>query len=125
MFQLTAVLKFLKFTFMGTSRLFLSFYSNLNNMKFITLPKVLYILCISQIHYAFLNYFVISVVEIMESSKILLIIGFALTICAIFFQLIGLASPYWLFFNNEGIIFYGGLWKWCSNILTPSTIFCT
>ena len=53
----------------------------------------------------------------MEGSKFLLI-GLVLTICAVIFQLIGLASPYWISFefeyNGAAVTGYTGLWKYCS-----------
>lgn len=53
----------------------------------------------------------------MEASKFILI-GLVLTLCAFVFQLIGLASPYWIFIEFLGMETYAdvGLWKACSTI---------
>ncbi|XP_052715822.1 lens fiber membrane intrinsic protein-like [Crassostrea angulata] len=48
----------------------------------------------------------------MDASKFILI-GLVLTICAFIFQLIGLASPYWIFAESDGDKAYSGLWKFC------------
>nr|XP_022345484.1 uncharacterized protein LOC111138023 [Crassostrea virginica] len=60
----------------------------------------------------------------MEGSKFLLI-GFVLTICAVIFQLIGLASPYWISFEFElaGAAYsvYTGLWKYCTVVQEITT----
>ncbi|XP_052687233.1 uncharacterized protein LOC128166221 [Crassostrea angulata] len=51
----------------------------------------------------------------MEASKILLT-GFVLIICAFICQLIGLASPYWISFENLGMKEHIGLWKFCAKV---------
>ena len=60
----------------------------------------------------------------MEGSKFLLI-GLVLTICAVIFQLIGLASPYWISFESElvGAAYsvYTGLWKYCTVVQEITT----
>lgn len=48
----------------------------------------------------------------MDASKFILI-GLVLTICAFIFQIIGLASPYWIFIESGGNKAYSGLWKSC------------
>lgn len=48
----------------------------------------------------------------MEASKFVLI-GLVLTICAFICQLIGLASPYWIYIDHGVTKAYGGLWKSC------------
>ncbi|XP_061180367.1 uncharacterized protein LOC133188904 [Saccostrea echinata] len=58
----------------------------------------------------------------MESSKSLLI-ALLLTICAVIFQLIGLASPYWIFLDLKIAKANAGLWKACTEtVLTGNTI---
>lgn len=49
----------------------------------------------------------------MDASKFILI-GLVLTICAFIFQVIGLASPYWIFAESGGNKVYSGLWKSCA-----------
>ena len=60
----------------------------------------------------------------MEGSKFLLI-GLVLTICAVIFQLIGLASPYWISVDYEiaGVAYstYTGLWKHCTKAVEITT----
>lgn len=53
----------------------------------------------------------------MEGSK-LLIVGLVLAICALIFQLIGLASPYWITSELISWKINFGLWKYCFQILT-------
>lgn len=48
----------------------------------------------------------------MEASKFVLI-GLVLTICAFICQLIGLASPYWIYADYGERKVYSGLWKVC------------
>eukprot|EP00105_Crassostrea_gigas_P009669 XP_011424717.1 PREDICTED: uncharacterized protein LOC105326403 [Crassostrea gigas] len=48
----------------------------------------------------------------MDASKFILI-GLVLTIGAFIFQLIGLATPYWIFAESDGDKVYSGLWKTC------------
>lgn len=48
----------------------------------------------------------------MEASKFVLI-GLVLTICAFICQVIGLASPYWIYIALGETKAYGGLWKSC------------
>lgn len=61
----------------------------------------------------------------MESSK-LPKVGLALTIFAVIFQVIGLASPYWFAQNTDlGVIklkIHAGLWKCCKG--TDDNIKC-
>ena len=56
----------------------------------------------------------------MEGSKFL-IIGLVLAICAFIFQVIGLASPYWIVAPFLKMNF--GLWEYClqSSILSDTT----
>lgn len=49
----------------------------------------------------------------MEASKLLLT-GLVLLICAVIFQLIGLASPYWISTEILGLKAHSGLWKYCA-----------
>lgn len=60
----------------------------------------------------------------MEGSKFLWI-GLVLTICAVIFQLIGLASPYWISADYEivGVAYssYTGLWKQCTVVKEITT----
>lgn len=58
------------------------------------------------------NFFFSSVLNKMDVSKFILI-GLVLTICAFIFQVIGLASPYWIFAESGGNKAYSGLWKSC------------
>lgn len=48
----------------------------------------------------------------MDASKFILI-GLVLTICGFIFQVVGLASPYWIFVEFGGNKAYSGLWKSC------------
>lgn len=61
--------------------------------------------------------------EKMEGSKFL-IVGLVLAICAFIFQLIGLASPYWIVAEITSLKMNFGLWKYCfqSPILSHTTI---
>lgn len=49
----------------------------------------------------------------LEASKLLLT-GLVLLICAVIFQLIGLASPYWISIEILGLKAHSGLWKYCA-----------
>lgn len=51
----------------------------------------------------------------MEASKFLLS-GISLTVCALIFQLVGLASPNWITTNVEGVKIQVGLWKLCAKV---------
>uniref|UniRef100_K1PV72 Uncharacterized protein n=1 Tax=Magallana gigas TaxID=29159 RepID=K1PV72_MAGGI len=53
-----------------------------------------------------------TVLNKMDASKFILI-GLVLTIGAFIFQLIGLATPYWIFAESDGDKVYSGLWKTC------------
>lgn len=47
----------------------------------------------------------------------MLIVALVLTICALVFQIIGLASPYWISYKGIGSAnTYSGLWKTCTEI---------
>ena len=60
----------------------------------------------------------------MEISKFLLA-GLVLIICAVIFQLIGLASPYWITFNVGSLAeVYMGLWKYCTEIIQLKVSTC-
>lgn len=61
--------------------------------------------------------------EKMEGSKFL-IVGLVLAICAFIFQIIGLASPYWIVAEITSLKMNFGLWKYCfeSPILSHTTI---
>lgn len=50
-------------------------------------------------------------------APMMLIVALVLTICALVFQIIGLASPYWMYmeFGTVGK-FYSGLWKECTEL---------
>ncbi|XP_078321559.1 epithelial membrane protein 3-like [Crassostrea virginica] len=57
----------------------------------------------------------------MEFSKFLLA-GLVLTSCAVIFQVIGLASPYWTTLDFGSSEDYMGLWKYCTkNVQTKVT----
>lgn len=49
----------------------------------------------------------------MEASKLILF-GLLLTVCALIFQLAGLASPNWITTHVEGVKLQVGLWKLCA-----------
>lgn len=51
----------------------------------------------------------------MEASKFLLS-GSLLTVCALIFQLVGLASPNWITTNVRGVKIQIGLWKLCGKV---------
>ena len=59
----------------------------------------------------------------MEGSKFL-IVGLVLAICAFIFQVIGLASPYWIVTETPFLKMNFGLWEYClqSPILSHTTI---
>ncbi|XP_078320945.1 epithelial membrane protein 1-like [Crassostrea virginica] len=60
----------------------------------------------------------------MEISKFLLA-GLVLISCAVIFQLIGLASPYWITFNVGSLVeVYMGLWKYCTEIIQLKVSTC-
>lgn len=59
----------------------------------------------------------------MDLSKFMLV-GLVLTICALIFQVIGLASPYWIFAEFGGNKAYSGLWKSCSYTKVFDTTVC-
>lgn len=69
------------------------------------------------------NFFSSSVLYIMDVSKFMLV-GLVLTICALIFQVIGLASPYWIFAEFGGNKAYSGLWKSCSYTKVLDTTVC-
>lgn len=49
----------------------------------------------------------------MEASKLILS-GLLLTVCALIFQLVGLASPNWITTHVEEVKLQVGLWKLCA-----------
>eukprot|EP00105_Crassostrea_gigas_P029614 XP_011451605.1 PREDICTED: uncharacterized protein LOC105345225 [Crassostrea gigas] len=51
----------------------------------------------------------------MEASKFLLS-GLLLTVCALIFQLVGLASPNWITTYVQGVKIQIGLWKLCAKV---------
>lgn len=53
----------------------------------------------------------------MEASKFLLS-GLLLTVCALIFQLVGLASPNWITTYVQGVEIQVGLWKLCATVRT-------
>ena len=59
----------------------------------------------------------------MEISKFLLA-GLVLISCAVIFQLIGLASPYWITYNVGSSEVYMGLWKYCTKIVQTEVTTC-
>nr|XP_022294563.1 uncharacterized protein LOC111104749 [Crassostrea virginica] len=59
----------------------------------------------------------------MEATKFLLV-GLVLTICAVIFQLIGLASPYWLTTDLPGANVNLGLWKYCAESVPDGLTIC-
>lgn len=59
----------------------------------------------------------------MDASKFVLI-GLVLTICAVIFQLIGLASPYWMFLESGGNKIFIGIWKSCGYTQLTDTTTC-
>ncbi|XP_061180387.1 uncharacterized protein LOC133188929 [Saccostrea echinata] len=60
----------------------------------------------------------------MEASKFLLI-ALVTTICAAVFQLIGLASPYWIFIDATLLKINSGLWKTCTELVLTGDNECT
>lgn len=46
----------------------------------------------------------------------MLIVALVLTICALVFQIIGLASPYWVYLESGPAKVYFGLWKTCTEL---------
>uniref|UniRef100_A0A8W8N838 Uncharacterized protein n=1 Tax=Magallana gigas TaxID=29159 RepID=A0A8W8N838_MAGGI len=66
---------------------------------------------------------VAKVLKKMDASKFVLI-GLVLTICAFICQLIGLASPYWIYIDLGETKAYGGLWKSCLYNKTFDTTLC-
>lgn len=46
----------------------------------------------------------------------MLIVALVLTICALVFQIIGLASPYWFYWEFGTTKTYSGLWKTCTEL---------
>ncbi|XP_062603493.1 uncharacterized protein LOC134265263 [Saccostrea cucullata] len=59
----------------------------------------------------------------MEASKFQLI-ALVLTICAVIFQLIGLASPYWISYDIIIFKINSGLWKTCSKVILTGNTEC-
>ncbi|XP_061183080.1 peripheral myelin protein 22-like [Saccostrea echinata] len=59
----------------------------------------------------------------MEASKFLLI-ALVLTICAVVFQLIGLASPYWILVDSTTMKTNAGLWKSCTETFQYGITVC-
>lgn len=55
-------------------------------------------------------------------APLMLIVALVLTICALVFQIIGLASPYWISYKFGPAKIYSGLWRMCTE-LTETT--CT
>lgn len=55
----------------------------------------------------------------MEASKFLLS-GLLLTVCALIFQLVGLASPNWITTYVRGVKIQIGLWKLCGKVRKTS-----
>lgn len=49
-------------------------------------------------------------------APMILIVALVLTICALVFQIIGLASPYWIYFKSGTIKIYFGLWEKCTEL---------
>lgn len=49
-------------------------------------------------------------------APMMLIVALVLTICALVFQIIGLASPYWIYMEFSTGKFYSGLWKECTEL---------
>lgn len=49
-------------------------------------------------------------------APMMLIVALVLTICALVFQIIGLASPYWIYLKSGTIKIYFGLWKKCTEL---------
>lgn len=49
-------------------------------------------------------------------APMMLIVALVLTICALVFQIIGLASPYWMYMEFGAGKFYSGLWKECTEL---------
>ena len=43
------------------------------------------------------------------------IAGFILTVVSFLFQLIGFATPYWIYISNGDGKFYEGLWQGCAS----------
>lgn len=50
--------------------------------------------------------------------------GLVLIICSFIFQLIGLASPYWISFEYQEIKVHSGLWKTCATIKLIDKVEC-
>ncbi|XP_062596263.1 uncharacterized protein LOC134257687 [Saccostrea cucullata] len=60
----------------------------------------------------------------MEVSRFLLI-ALGLTICAVIFQVIGLASPYWMFIDTTEDKSVFGLWKACGELISTGDYKCS
>lgn len=43
-------------------------------------------------------------------------VALGMTICALVFQIIGLASPYWIYMEFGTVKYYSGLWKECTEL---------
>uniref|UniRef100_A0A8W8NJV5 Uncharacterized protein n=1 Tax=Magallana gigas TaxID=29159 RepID=A0A8W8NJV5_MAGGI len=63
------------------------------------------------------------VLKDMDAYKLSLT-GLVLIICSFIFQLIGLASPYWISFEYQGIKVHSGLWKTCATIKLIDKVEC-
>ncbi|XP_065940680.1 uncharacterized protein [Magallana gigas] len=56
-------------------------------------------------------------------TSVLFIVALVLTICAVVFQIIGLAAPYWVFIDGSLFDTWYGLWTTCIKSQTATT--CT
>lgn len=55
------------------------------------------------------------------TTSVLLIVALVLTICAVVFQIIGLAAPYWVLIENSMSKTWYGLWTMCTEVLSVKT----
>lgn len=56
-------------------------------------------------------------------TSVLLRVALAMTICAVVFQITGMATTYWIFIDAGSTKIYSGLWSLCTKAQTLSTIF--
>lgn len=56
-------------------------------------------------------------------TSVLLRVALAITICAVVFQITGMAPTYWIFIDAGSTKIYSGLWSLCTKAQTLSTKF--
>uniref|UniRef100_K1Q137 Uncharacterized protein n=1 Tax=Magallana gigas TaxID=29159 RepID=K1Q137_MAGGI len=55
------------------------------------------------------------------TTSVLLIVALVLTICAVAFQIIGVAPPYWVSIDTASLKMHYGLWTTCTEVQTVTT----